>query len=108
MTGKSTFIDQDIQNYIVATTVRERDVMRQLREETSRMPNAVMQIGPEQGALMQLLARLIGARRYLEVGVFTGYSALAVALALPDDGVVVACDVSEEYTAVARRYWKLG
>ncbi|HKU82012.1 MAG TPA: class I SAM-dependent methyltransferase, partial [Candidatus Tumulicola sp.] len=69
--------------------------------------NFGMEIGPEQGALMQLLARTIDARRYLEIGVFTGYSSLAVALALPPDGRIVACDVSDEYTSVARRYWKL-
>jgi len=106
MTGKSDFIDQSIQEYIIATTVREHPVLAELREETSHLSNALMEIGPEQGAFMQLLARTIGAKRYLEIGVFTGYSSLAVALALPDDGRVVACDVSEEYTAVARRYWK--
>jgi len=86
--------------------VREHPLLRDLREETSRLPQARMQIGPEQGQFMALLAHLIGARRYLEVGVFTGYSSLAMALALPPDGRIVACDVSEEYTAVARRYWK--
>ena len=106
MTGKSEFINQSIQEYIIATTVREHPVLAELREETSHLSNAMMEIGPEQGAFMQLLARTIGAKRYLEIGVFTGYSSLAVALALPDDGRVVACDVSEEYTAVARRYWK--
>jgi caffeoyl-CoA O-methyltransferase len=106
MTLKSQFIDQDIQNYIIATTVREPDVLRDLREETAALPNAQMQIGPDQGAFMQLLAKLVGARRYLEVGVFTGYSALAVALALPGNGRVVACDTSKEYTDMARRYWE--
>jgi caffeoyl-CoA O-methyltransferase len=104
--AKSEFIDQSIQEYIIATTVREHPVLAALRQETSHLSNAVMEIGPEQGAFMQLLARTIGAKRYLEIGVFTGYSSLAVALALPDDGRIVACDVSEEYTAVARRYWK--
>jgi caffeoyl-CoA O-methyltransferase len=104
--AKSEFIDQSIQEYIIATTVREHPVLAALRQETSHLSNAVMEIGPEQGAFMQLLARAIGAKRYLEIGVFTGYSSLAVALALPDDGRIVACDVSEEYTAVARRYWK--
>lgn len=69
-------------------------------------PRARMAIGPEQGQLMQLLAHAIGARRYLEIGVFTGYSSLAMALALPEDGYVLACDVSEEFTSVARRYWQ--
>jgi caffeoyl-CoA O-methyltransferase len=106
VTAKSSFVDRAIQEYIIDTTVREHPVLRELREETSRLPNARMEIGPEQGQFMQLLAWTIGARRYLEIGVFTGYSALAMALALPDDGRIVACDVNEEYAAVARRYWK--
>ena len=77
-----------------------------LREETSKLTQRSMQISPEQGQFMALLARLTGARRCLEVGVFTGYSSLVTALALPDDGSIVACDVSEEWTAVARRYWR--
>lgn len=105
MTGKSTFIDPSVQDYLASVTVREAGVLGELRDETSRLPNAVMQIGPDQGAFMQLLAKLIGAKRYLEAGVYTGYSTLAVALALPDDGEIVACDTSEEYTAIARRYW---
>ncbi len=105
MTAKSTFVDPEIQEYIVANVVREHPSLRELREETSKRSNARMQIGPEQGQLMQLLAHAIGARRYLEIGVFTGYSSLAMALALPTDGYVLACDVSEEFTAVARRYW---
>lgn len=106
MTGKSSFIDPAVQEYIIANSVREHPVLAELRIETSQRSNAAMEIGAEQGALMQLLARAIGARRYLEVGVFTGYSSLAMALALPEDGRIVACDVSEEYTAVARRYWE--
>jgi len=106
MTGKSNFVDPAIQEYIITTTVREHPVLRELREETLRHPRARMAIGPEQGQFMQLLARAIGARRYLEIGVFTGYSSLAMALALPEDGYVLACDVSEEYTNVARRHWK--
>ncbi len=105
MTAKSTFIDRGIQEYIIANTVEENPVLRELREETARRPNARMQIGPEQGKLMQLLAHAIGARRYLEIGVFTGYSALAMALALPDDGYVLACDISDEFTSVGRRFW---
>jgi caffeoyl-CoA O-methyltransferase len=106
MTAKSAFIDQAIQEYIIAQTVREDPVLADLREETSKRSNAMMEIGPEQGGFMQLLARAIGARRYLEIGVFTGYSSLAMALALPADGRIVACDVSREYTDVARRYWE--
>lgn len=106
MTAKSTFVDPAIQEYIIANVVREHPILQELREETSRHPHARMAIGPEQGSLMQLLARAIGARRYLEIGVFTGYSSLAMALALPENGYILACDVSEEYTTVARRYWK--
>lgn len=105
MTAKSTFIDRAIQEYVIATVVREDPILRRLRDETSQHAYSRMAIGPEQGELMQLLARTIGARRYLEIGVFTGYSSLAMALALPPDGYVLACDVSDEYTAVARRYW---
>jgi predicted O-methyltransferase YrrM len=106
MTAKSTFVDPAIQEYIIANIVREDPALRELREETSRHPRARMAIGPEQGQLMALLARTIGAKRYLEIGVFTGYSSLAMALALPADGRIVACDVSEEFTSIARRYWK--
>lgn len=106
MKVKSTFLDREIGEYILETTLREDPLLRELREETDSYPNATMEIGPEQGQFMQLLVHLLGARRYLEIGVFTGYSALAVALALPSDGRVVACDVSEEYTSVARRYWQ--
>lgn len=104
--SKSVFMDEAVVNYIVAETVHEHPILRELRAETSHRENAVMEIGPEQGAFMQLLARIVGAKRYLEIGVFTGYSALAMALAMPADGAIVACDVSEEYTAVARRYWE--
>jgi predicted O-methyltransferase YrrM len=103
---KSSFIDPEVQEYIITATVREDPVLADLRVETSQRENAMMEIGPEQGAFMQLLARSIGAKRYLEVGVFTGYSSLAMALALPADGSIVACDVNEDYTAVARRYWE--
>ena len=106
MTGKSTFVDPAIQEYVIATVVREDPILRRLRDETSRHAYSRMAIGPEQGELMQLLARTIAARRYLEIGVFTGYSSLAMALALPQDGYVLACDVSDEYTSVARRYWE--
>lgn len=106
MIVKSKFVDSSIQEYIIDTVVREHPALQALARETSQLSNARMAIGPEQGQLMGLLARSIGARRYLEIGVFTGYSSLAMALALPADGRIVACDVSEEYTAVARRYWQ--
>lgn len=106
MTAKSTFLDPAVQAYIVSTVVREHPVLSELREETLQMPQWKMEIGPEQGQFMALLAHAIDARRYLEIGVFTGYSALAMALALPADGYIAACDISEEYTSVARRYWQ--
>ncbi len=105
MAGRRTEVDDRLHDYILANSLREPEVLRRLREETAVLPHAGMQIGPEQGQFMALLVELMGARRTLEIGTFTGYSALAVALALPADGRVVACDVSEEYTDVARRYW---
>jgi predicted O-methyltransferase YrrM len=96
----------ELNDYIRAVSLREADVQRRLREETAGHPLARMQLAPEQGQLLALLVRALGARRTIEVGVFTGYSTLAVALALPADGRIVACDVSEDYTAMARRYWQ--
>jgi caffeoyl-CoA O-methyltransferase len=92
--------------YLKSVSVREPAILRRLREETAALPNAGMQVPPEHGQFLALLIQLMGARRTLEVGVFTGYSSLVVALALPADGKILACDVSEEYTSVARRYWK--
>jgi caffeoyl-CoA O-methyltransferase len=91
--------------YMHRVSLRESDVQRRLRDETAALEYSMMQISPEQGQLMRMLAGLVGARRAIEVGVFTGYSALSVALALPEDGELIACDVSEEWTAIARRYW---
>ena len=98
-------ITQRAIDYLRANGVREAPVLARLRAETAKLPMSMMQIAPEQGALLQMLVRLIGARRCIEVGTFTGYSSLAVALALPDDGRITACDVSEEWTQIARRYW---
>jgi caffeoyl-CoA O-methyltransferase len=105
MTNRSISLTDSLYGYLLSVSLREPDVLRRLRDETAALPNARMQIAPEQGQFMALLVRLMGARRCLEVGVFTGYSSLAVALALPDDGRIVACDVSEDWTAVARRHW---
>jgi predicted O-methyltransferase YrrM len=91
--------------YIERLGYHEPPLLARLRQETARHPRAQMQIAPEQGALLALLVELIGARRCLEIGTFTGYSSLAMALALPADGSVVCCDISDEYTSVARRYW---
>ena len=99
-------LDDEIYDYLLRVSLREADVLRRLREETAAMPLSIMQIAPEQGQFMALLVELMGAVRCIEVGVFTGYSSLAVALALPPKGRITACDVSEEFTAVARRYWR--
>lgn len=93
-------------DYLLAASSREAEVLRELREETAKLSSAQMQISPEQGQLMALLVRLIGAKRILEVGTYTGYSALAMALALPDDGHILCCDLSKEWTDIARRYWR--
>ena len=92
--------------YLLEQSLREHPEQTALREATAAHPHAGMQIGPEQGQLMALLVKLIGARRTIEIGVFTGYSALTVALALPDDGKVLACDISDDYTRVARPFWE--
>jgi caffeoyl-CoA O-methyltransferase len=105
MSNTTLGLGAELHRYVLATGVRESDVARRLRAETARLPAARMQISPEQGALMQMLVRLLDARRTLEVGTFTGYSALVVAEALPPDGRIVACDVSAEWAAIARRYW---
>jgi predicted O-methyltransferase YrrM len=99
-------LDERLYRYLVEHSVREPQVLRELREETAKLPMAGMQIGPDQGQLMALLVKLMGAKRCLEIGVFTGYSSLGVALALPPEGRIIACDVSEEWTAIARRYWQ--
>ena len=106
MTARTLPLDDRLQRYVAAHGVRETTLQRELRRITQRMPRASMQIGAVQGALLRVLVRATGARRCLEIGTFTGYSALAVALALPRDGRIVCCDVSEEWTAIARRYWK--
>ncbi len=106
MSNRTLELTDALYEYLLDHSLRETEVMRMLRAETARLPNANMQIAPEQGQFMALLVRLMGARRALEVGVFTGYSALAVAQALPEDGTLLACDVSEAYTAVARKYWE--
>jgi caffeoyl-CoA O-methyltransferase len=100
-----SFLSEALQDYVLDHWLREPGILRRLREETASHPRAGMQIPPDQGQLMQLLVRLTGARRCLEIGVFTGYSSLSVALALPPDGRIVALDVSEEFTSIARRYW---
>jgi predicted O-methyltransferase YrrM len=105
--SRSTFgLPDDLRAYIRAVSLRETDLQVRLRAETAKLPMGGMQISPEQGQLMALLARLIGAKLYVEVGTFTGYSALSVVAALPADGRAICCDVSAEWTDVARRYWR--
>jgi predicted O-methyltransferase YrrM len=106
MSATTLAMTDAIREYLLAVSVREPPLLARLREETQRMPSGGMQISPEQGRFMAFLVELVGVRRYLEVGVFTGYSSLAVALAMPADGRIVACDRSEEWTSVAQRYWR--
>ena len=105
MSNVSMGLPPDLQDYLVRHGVRETELLKRLRDETALLPQHNMQIAPEQGALLALLVELIGARRCLEIGTFTGYSSLVVATAMPSDGTMVCCDVSEEWTAIARRYW---
>ena len=105
MSPRTLNLSDTLYAYLLDNSLRESEVMRRLREETATLPGAGMQIGPEQGQFMALLAELMGAKRCLEIGTFTGYSALAVAQALPPDGRLLACDVNEKTTAIARRYW---
>ena len=106
MARRSLELDDRLYEYLVQFGTRESELLKDLRTETAKMPGAGMQIGPDQGAFMHLLAGLIGAKRALEVGTFTGYSSICVASALPADGKLICCDVSEEYTSIARNYWR--
>jgi len=106
VTRRTNQLTDDLHGYLLDVSVREPDVLRRLREETAALPESNMQIGPEQGQFMGLLVELIGAKHTLEIGTFTGYSALAVALALPFDGRVIACDLSEEWTSVGKPFWE--
>ena len=106
MSRRTLTVDDALHDYVIEHGVREHPELAAMREATRTHPRAGMQISPEQWQLMRLLVQNIGARRTIEIGVFTGYSALAVALALPDDGRILACDVSDEYTRVGRPYWE--
>ncbi|GAA0579228.1 O-methyltransferase [Caenispirillum bisanense] len=105
MSRTTTPMTEALEDYMRAVGVREPDVLRALREETATLPRGGMQSSPEQGALLSLLVKLTAARRVLEIGTFTGYASLWMALAQGDDGRVVCLDVSDEYTRIARRYW---
>jgi predicted O-methyltransferase YrrM len=106
MANKTIGLSDELAAYVVEVGTREPDVLARLRAETAAIPQHGMQVAPEQGAFLALLVELMGARRCLEVGTFTGYSSTAVALAMPGDGRLLCCDVSEEWTSMARRYWE--
>jgi len=104
--GTNPFLPDTVEQYINSTLTRETGAQKALREATALLPQAIMQITPEQGALLGLLVKITGARNILEIGSFTGYSALAMALALPADGTLVACDTSRDWTQMAQHYWQ--
>ena len=108
MSKRSIGLSAKLNDYILSVSLREPEVLRRLREETAALPMAGMQVAPEQGQFMALMARLVNAKQYLEIGTFTGYSVLAVALALPFEGRVVTCDINPDTTSVAQRYWQAG
>ena len=106
MSTKILNLTENLYSYLLSVGIRDSEILKQLREENAQHPRAVMQIAPEQGQFMGLLVQLLGVKKALEVGVFTGYSSLIVAMAMPDDGRLIACDISDEYTAMARKYWE--
>ncbi len=106
MSSEITKLTDSLYEYLKDVSLREPEILQRLRYETDGLPMGRMQITPDEGQFLALLVRLLGARNTLEIGVFTGYSCLAVARALPEDGRIVACDMSEEWTAIARRYWE--
>jgi caffeoyl-CoA O-methyltransferase len=103
--GKQIQVTEQLYRYLLDTSFRDDAILQELRAETAKMPNGMMQIAPEQGQFMALLAQIAGVRKALEIGTFTGYSSLSVARALPADGKLICCDISREFTDVARRYW---
>ena len=105
MSSKTLGLEENLREYLLSVSLREPEILTLLRQETSMHPMGIMQISPEQGQFMALLVKLMGAKKTLEVGVFTGYSTLAIGLALPADGKIIACDTNEEYTSIACRYW---
>jgi predicted O-methyltransferase YrrM len=105
MSNKTIGLAEPVYDYLLSVSVREAPLLKRLRDETSKLPLAMMQIAPEQGQLLSLLVQALQPKKCLEIGVFTGYSSLVVALALPPDGHITACDVNEQWTSIARRYW---
>lgn len=108
MSIKTLNLTNELFEYMLAVSLREPDVLRELRIETARDENANMQISPEQGQFMALLVKLLGAKQTLDIGVYTGYSSLCIGLALPKDGRVIACDINDKWTRLARHYWQRG
>ncbi|UCZ84076.1 class I SAM-dependent methyltransferase [Pseudomonas sp. L5B5] len=106
MTARTLNLDDALYQYLLDVSLRETPLLRRLRDETQALPTARWQVAPEQGQFLALLIKLIGARRVLEVGTFTGYSALCMAQALPDDGLLVCCDIPGDYNTTAQRYWQ--
>jgi predicted O-methyltransferase YrrM len=106
MTARTLNLDDSLYHYLLDVSLRETSLLKRLRDETQALPMARWQVAPEQGQFLALLVKLTGARRLLEVGTFTGYSALCMAAALPDDGSLICCDIAGDYNATARRYWQ--
>ena len=107
MSSSTIGLSNELRKYMLDVSFRDDDLLRQLREETLTLKEAQMQISPEQGAFLSILTKLLNAKKTLDIGVFTGYSSLVVARELPDDGLVVACDTSIEWTSIAKKYWEL-
>ncbi|WP_278956644.1 class I SAM-dependent methyltransferase [Aquipseudomonas alcaligenes] len=105
MTNRSLNLDDALYQYLLDVSLRESPLLKRLREETAQLPTARWQIAPEQGQFMALLVQISGARKILEIGTFTGYSALCMAQAMPADGRLICCDLPGEYNAIAERYW---
>ena len=106
MSKETLGLDDNLYNYLLSVSLRETAEQESLRSETAKQPYSMMQISPDQGQFMALLLKLMNARRVIEIGTYTGYSALTMALALPKDGELIACDVSREWTSIGERYWK--
>ena len=105
MSSSNYLLEDKIYDYLIAASLREPPILKRLREETAKLPMSIMQVAPDQGQFMSFLVKLTGVRKAIELGVYTGYSSLAVALVLPPDGRLIACDINDDYTSVAKRYW---
>ena len=105
MSNRTLSIDDRIYNYLCDVTINEPELLRQLRQETAQIEYSVMQISPEQGQFMSLLIKLMGAKRAIEIGTYTGYSSICVASAMPEDGKLICCDISPQWTSIAEKFW---